>query len=50
MLYAFGSGPVRGFAVTISVGIITSMFSAIVFVRLLMVQWYRARRPAALPV
>jgi protein-export membrane protein SecD len=50
MLYAFGSGPVRGFAVTISVGIITSMFSAIVFVRLLMVQWVRARRPAALPV
>ncbi|MCS6921930.1 MAG: protein translocase subunit SecD, partial [Elioraea sp.] len=50
MLYAFGSGPVRGFAVTISVGILCSMFSAIVFVRLLMVQWYRGRRPAALPV
>ncbi|WP_337876186.1 protein translocase subunit SecD [Elioraea sp.] len=50
MLYAFGSGPVRGFAVTISVGIVTSMFSAIVFVRMLMVQWYRVRRPAALPV
>ncbi|MDW8444727.1 MAG: protein translocase subunit SecD [Acetobacteraceae bacterium] len=50
MLYAFGSGPVRGFAVTISVGIVCSMFSAIVFVRLLMVQWYRGRRPAALPV
>ncbi len=50
MLYAFGSGPVRGFAVTISVGIVCSMFSAIVFVRLLMVQWIRARRPAALPV
>ncbi len=50
MLYAFGSGPVRGFAVTISVGIMCSMFSAIVFVRMLMVQWVRARRPAALPV
>jgi preprotein translocase subunit SecD len=50
MLYAFGSGPVRGFAVTISVGILCSMFSAIVFVRMLMVQWVRARRPAALPV
>ncbi|MFQ3623673.1 MAG: protein translocase subunit SecD [Acetobacteraceae bacterium] len=50
MLYAFGSGPVRGFAVTISVGILCSMFSAIVFVRMLMVQWYRTARPAALPV
>ncbi len=50
MLYAFGSGPVRGFAVTISVGIMCSMFSAIVFVRMLMVQWVRSRRPAALPV
>lgn len=50
MLYAFGSGPVRGFAVTISVGILCSMFSAIVFVRMLMVQWVRSRRPAALPV
>jgi len=50
MLYAFGSGPVRGFAVTITVGIVVSMFSALVFVRYLMVTWYRSRRPAALPV
>jgi preprotein translocase subunit SecD len=50
MLYAFGSGPVRGFAVTITVGIVASMFSGLVFVRYLMVTWYRARRPAALPV
>lgn len=50
MLYAFGSGPVRGFAVTITVGIVVSMFSALIFVRLLMVTWYRSRRPAALPV
>jgi protein-export membrane protein SecD len=50
MLYAFGSGPVRGFAVTITVGIAVSMFSALVFVRLMMVTWYRSRRPAALPV
>ncbi len=50
MLYAFGSGPVRGFAVTITIGICVSMFSALVFVRFMMVTWYRARRPAALPV
>jgi protein-export membrane protein SecD len=50
MLYAFGSGPVRGFAVTITIGIVVSMFSALVLVRLMMVTWYRSRRPAALPV
>ncbi|MCC7427628.1 MAG: protein translocase subunit SecD [Alphaproteobacteria bacterium] len=50
MLYAFGSGPVRGFAVAITVGICTSMFTAIVVVRMLMAQWYRRRRPSALPV
>lgn len=33
VLYYFGSGPIRGFAVTLSIGIIGSMFSAIVFVR-----------------
>lgn len=50
MLYAFGAGPVRGFAVTISVGILTSMFSAMVLARLMMALWYRRARPAALPV
>ena len=33
MLFAFGSGPVKGFAVTLSLGIITSMFTAIMFTR-----------------
>jgi len=35
ILYQFGSGPVQGFATTLSVGIITSMFSALVFTRVL---------------
>lgn len=50
MLFVFGTGPVRGFAVTITVGIITSLFTATTFVRLMMVRWYAANRPAALPV
>ncbi len=50
ILFALGSGPVRGFAVTISIGILTSLFTAILLTRLLMVYWYRRRRPAALPV
>ncbi|MBL8807753.1 MAG: protein translocase subunit SecD [Rhodospirillales bacterium] len=50
LLFAFGSGPVRGFAVTITLGIITSMFTATVLVRLMMVTWLRARKRDALPV
>ncbi len=50
MLFVFGSGPVRGFAVTITVGIATSLFTATMLARLLMVRWYAANRPAALPV
>jgi len=50
MLFFFGAGPVRGFAVTITVGIATSMFTATMVARLFMVRWYASRRPAALPV
>ncbi len=49
-LFIFGSPPVRGFAVTICVGIITTLFTATVLVRLITSRWYLARRPAALPV
>jgi protein-export membrane protein SecD len=50
MLFIFGTGPVRGFAVTITVGIITSLFTATMLARLLMVRWYATVRPVALPV
>ena len=49
-LFIFGSPPVRGFAVTICVGIITTMFTATVLVRLITSRWYISRRPAELPV
>ncbi len=50
LLYAFGSGPVRGFAVTLAVGIATSMFTAIMVTRLMVVAWLRRTRPQELPV
>jgi preprotein translocase subunit SecD len=50
MLFIFGSGPVKGFAVTITVGIITTMFTATMLARMLMVRWYASNRPASLPV
>ena len=50
MLFFFGAGPVRGFAVTITVGIATSMFTATMLARLLMVRWFVKHRPQTLPV
>jgi preprotein translocase subunit SecD len=50
ILYIFGSGPVRGFAVTLSIGIICSMFTAVTLNRMLVVQWLAWRRPKALPI
>ena len=50
LLFAFGSGPVRGFSVTISIGIVTSLFTSIWLLRLFLVAWLRSRRPTTLPV
>ena len=50
LLYVFGSGPVRGFAVTLAIGIVTSMFTAIMLTRLLVVTWLRRTRPQTLPI
>ncbi len=50
LLYMFGSGAVRGFAVTLAIGLMTSMFSAIMVTRIMVVLWLRKRRPAVLPL
>ena len=50
VLFVFGSGPVKGFSVTLMIGIVTSMFTAIMVTRLLVVIWVRKRRPAELPL
>jgi preprotein translocase subunit SecD len=50
MLFVFGSGPVKGFAVTITVGIATSLFTAWMLTRLLVSRWYIATKPKLLPV
>jgi preprotein translocase subunit SecD len=49
-LYIFGSGPVRGFAVTLGIGILTSMFTAVTLTRLMVVSWLRRSRPRALAI
>ncbi|WP_340118878.1 protein translocase subunit SecD [Pelagibius sp. 7325] len=50
LLFHFGSGPIKGFAVTLSLGLITSMFSAIMVTRLMVATWLRRRRPQALAI
>ena len=50
VLYMLGAGPVRGFAVTLGIGILTSVFTAFVFSRLLVATWLRTRRPKALAI
>ncbi|MBT3792949.1 MAG: protein translocase subunit SecD [Rhodospirillales bacterium] len=50
ILFEFGSGPVRGFAVTLAVGIMTSMFTAIMVTRLIIITWLRRRRNQTLPI
>ena len=50
LLFIFGTGTIKGFAVTITFGILISMFTATVLVRLMMVTWLRRTRPAVLPV
>jgi preprotein translocase subunit SecD len=50
ILFAMGSGPVRGFAVTLGLGILTSVFSAIYVTRLMLVTWFERRRPKTITV
>jgi SecD/SecF fusion protein len=49
-LYYFGSGPVKGFAVTLAIGLLISMFTAITVTRLLIAGWWMKRRPTSLKV
>ena len=47
-LYVFGSGPIKGFAVTLSIGIATSLFTAVMVTRMLVILWLERRRPREL--
>lgn len=50
ILFSFGTGPIKGFAVTLGVGIVTSFFTAIMVTRLMVVAWIRNKRPTGLPI
>jgi protein-export membrane protein SecD len=50
VLFWLGSGPVRGFAVTLTIGIIASMFTAVTVTRLMVAHWLRWARPQQIPI
>lgn len=50
ILYLFGSGPVRGFAVSLGLGILTTVVTAVTMTRMMIALWYRWQRPTKLPI
>jgi preprotein translocase subunit SecD len=50
LLFYFGSGTVKGFAVTLSIGIVSSMFSAILLTRMMVYLWVNHKRPKTLAI
>ncbi|MBM3514234.1 MAG: protein translocase subunit SecD, partial [Alphaproteobacteria bacterium] len=50
LLFMLGSGPVKGFAVTLTIGLATSMFSAIMITRMLIWLWFKSAKREILPI
>ncbi len=50
MLFIFGTGAVKGFALTITIGIITTLFTTLCLSWMLTIRWYTVNRPKELPI
>lgn len=50
LLFQFGSGPIKGFAVVLTIGIITSVFTAVVITRMWVAGWLKSSRPTELVI
>lgn len=50
VLFYFGSGPVRGFAVTLAIGIASSMFTSVTVTRVIIASWIAKYKPTKLPI
>ena len=50
ILYFLGAGPVRGFAVSMGLGILTSIVTAVTMTRMMIALWYKYKRPTKLPI
>jgi preprotein translocase subunit SecD len=49
-LFWLGSGPIRGFAITLAIGILSTLFTSYLVTRLIVAQWARRTRPKAIPL
>jgi preprotein translocase subunit SecD len=50
VLFGVGSGPVRGFAIAHAIGILTTLFTAFTFTRLIVSWWVRTAKPKEVPL
>jgi protein-export membrane protein SecD len=50
VLFGVGSGPIRGFAITLSIGIFTTMFTAFTLTQLIVAWWVKVKRPKEVPL
>jgi preprotein translocase subunit SecD len=50
IMFQFGSGVVRGFAWTLAIGVLTTVFSAVLVTQVLLAWWFKATRPKTLPI
>ena len=50
IMLALGSGPVKGFAIVLLIGIATSVFTAVTFTRMLVVGWLKRNRPTEIHI
>ena len=50
ILYFLGTGPVRGFAVSLALGILTTIVTAVTMTRMMIALWYQYKRPTKLPI
>lgn len=50
ILFSFGTGPIKGFAVTTCIGVATSYFTSLMFTRLIVLTWLKYKKPKAIPV
>lgn len=48
LMFWFGSGPIKGFAVVLTIGIVTSVFTAVTVTRMLVAHWLRSKRPTTI--
>jgi preprotein translocase subunit SecD len=50
LMFWFGSGPIKGFAVVLTIGIVTSVFTAVTVTRMLVSHWLRSARPTSINI